>query len=231
MLKARAVEVALRLALRRWASHLDAPVALQRGLVSAGVERPVLGEPGGDQAIGRDPVALRNFITEMVLCRFHRCCFRRARPQESLPSRAPRRARRRSQLARSPPACGWDRSWADHIMRRSATKARRCYAAPMVRRDEIEWVRENLAEAVGILAGRGDLKMRLANARGRVIWMIREYMPTRGATAALGTVKDALCRLDDEAPAKAADLAPLRKAIAELIGLIDRHLRVGRQDR
>ena len=51
----------------------------------------------------------------------------------------------------------------------------------MVRRDEIEWVRESLA-AAEILAGRSDPKLRLAKARGQLIWLTREYMPTKGAT-------------------------------------------------
>jgi hypothetical protein len=74
-----------------------------------------------------------------------------------------------------------------------------------------------------ILAGRGDAKPRLAAVRTRIGWLTREYMPTKGATAALGAVKDALLRLHDEPPAKAGDLAVLRQTIAVLLEVIDGH--------
>ena len=50
--------------------------------------------------------------------------------------------------------------------------------SPAMRRDEIEWVRQILAGAAEHLAGRGDPDLPLSNARGKVIWVTREYMPT-----------------------------------------------------
>jgi hypothetical protein len=76
----------------------------------------------------------------------------------------------------------------------------------MVRRDEIEWLRDSLAAAERLLASRGDIAERLAKARERVVWMHRYHMPTKGASAALVTVKAEFEQLRLEPPAKAADL-------------------------
>ena len=101
----------------------------------------------------------------------------------------------------------------------------------MVRREEIELVRDSLAMASKILAGRADPKGRLDQARGRVVWMTAEYMPTKGAATALAEVKDALWRLADEPPEHSADLIGLRRAIAALLEVIDGQLRPGKPDR
>lgn len=100
----------------------------------------------------------------------------------------------------------------------------------MVRRDEVEWLRDSLTRAATLLAGRGDVAQRVAKARERVVWMTRQHMPTRGATAALVRVKAEFDRLEAAPPAKAADLLPLRTAIDGMLGLIGdclRHWRGG----
>lgn len=100
----------------------------------------------------------------------------------------------------------------------------------MVRRDEVEWIRDSLTAAAGYLARRGEIGQRVAQARERVVWMTRQHMPTRGATAALAKAKAEFDRLELAPPAKAADLVPLRTAIDEMLGLVNdclRHWRGG----
>lgn len=100
----------------------------------------------------------------------------------------------------------------------------------MVRRDEVEWIRDSLTAAAGYLARRGDIGQRVARARERIVWMTRQHMPTRGATAALTRIKAELDQLEALPPAKAADLVPLRTAIDEMLSLIGdclRHWRGG----
>jgi hypothetical protein len=94
-----------------------------------------------------------------------------------------------------------------------------------MRRDEIEWVRDNLAAAVEILIGRGDPKPRLERARPKLRWMTRQYMPTKGATKLLAQMQGHLALLEETPPAKAGDLMKLRAAVGELLVLIDDHLR------
>jgi hypothetical protein len=94
-----------------------------------------------------------------------------------------------------------------------------------MRRDEVEWVRDNLAAAVETLVGRGDPKPRLERARGKLKWMTRQYMPTKGATQVLTQMQGHLSLLEDTPPAKAGDLVRLRASVGELLVLIDDHLR------
>ena len=82
-----------------------------------------------------------------------------------------------------------------------------------------------MAQAVEILGEPGDPGLILNRVRGRAIWMTPEYMPTTDATVALERVQQALILLLDNPPVTPADLAPLRKALAELLALVDDCLR------
>ena len=97
----------------------------------------------------------------------------------------------------------------------------------LVRRDEVEWLRDSLAGAADLLADRVYAAERLAKARERITWMHYHHMPTKAATAALGKIKTEFTQLAAAPPAKAADLAPLRQAIAEMLKLVEDCLRQG----
>ena len=51
--------------------------------------------------------------------------------------------------------------------------------------------------------------------------MHHHHMPTKAATAALGKIKTEFRQLEAAPPTKAADLAPLRQAIAEMLKLVE----------
>ena len=95
----------------------------------------------------------------------------------------------------------------------------------LVRRDEVEWLRDSLAGAAHILAGAGYATERLAKARERIIWMHHHHMPTKAATAALVKIKAEFRQLEAVLPTKAADLALLRQAIVEMLKLVEDCLR------
>jgi hypothetical protein len=98
----------------------------------------------------------------------------------------------------------------------------------MVRRDRIEWLRDNLATADRLLRNRGDIGQRVAQARERVIAMHPHHMPTEGAKAALSVIRSEFDRLADVPPTKTAHLTPLRHAIAEMSKVVEGCLRNGR---
>jgi hypothetical protein len=96
--------------------------------------------------------------------------------------------------------------------------------AAMVRRDVVVSIRESLAEAAEHLAGRGDVKAQLANARPGIAWLRLHHMPTKGAASALTQLQHALRLLDQTPPAKPGDLALFRRAIGGLVAEIDDYL-------
>src|SRR5438874_1134858 len=89
-----------------------------------------------------------------------------------------------------------------------------------MRRDEVESVRENLAEARDILASRGDPQARLERARPKLAWLSRQYMPTKAATKALMGVHEHLAVLRKAPPENATGLSGLRKAVIDLLEMI-----------
>lgn len=69
--------------------------------------------------------------------------------------------------------------------------------------------------------------LRLIKVRSRVAWISRGYMPNRSSAAVLAKLRCTLGRLEDEPPAKTADLAPLRRMIAALLVEISAYLQGG----